>query len=185
MTLAIPPTPFTPEDLLKLEDQGLFELVDGRLVEKQMSSESSKVAGRITHFILSFLEMVEKGDVYPEQTFRCFPDQPNLVRRPDIAVIVGEHAADVEATGHVTVVPDLAIEIVSPNDLIEDFEEKLADYRSAGVRLVWQVSPLHRVIRVYRPDRTLQEFAEGDVITGETVLPGFSIHVRKLFVKEK
>ncbi len=73
MTIANPQSLYTPDDLLHLEDEGLFELVDGKLVEKQMSSIASQTAGLITATLINFVNASKSGDVvYPEQSFRCF-----------------------------------------------------------------------------------------------------------------
>jgi len=79
---------YTPDDVLRLENEGLYELVDGPLVEKQTSSLASKTAGIITARLIAFLTPRRGGTVYPEQSFRFFPLDPDLVRRPDIAVVV-------------------------------------------------------------------------------------------------
>jgi Uma2 family endonuclease len=170
----------TPDDLLRLEDEGLFELVDGKLVEKRMSSLASKTAGIITHRLLSFAEQGRLCEVYPEQAFRCFPEAPDLIRRPDIAVVVAPRLAGVPEEGHVPISPDLAIEVVSPSDSVYELDEKLADYRAAGIKLVWVVNPKARVVRVHRLDHSVSELQEGDVLSGESVLPGFSIPVGDL-----
>ena len=84
------------------------------------------------------------------------------------------------AEGHIRIAPDLAIEVVSPNDKVYVLDQKLAEYRDAGVKLIWVVNPNSRNIRVYRLDHTFAEFLENDTITGESVIPGFSILVSEL-----
>ena len=63
----------TPDDVLKLEGRGLFELVDGQLVEKQMASEANWVAGRITYYLTAHVLETKSGEVLPGQTYRVFP----------------------------------------------------------------------------------------------------------------
>src|SRR6185437_13703545 len=115
MTVSLPPVRFAPDDILKLEGEGLYELVDGKLVEKQMSSLASKTATRIIHRLSTWSDDFQRGEIYPEQSFQCFPNDADLIRRPDVAVIVAERLADVPDEGHVPIAPDLAIEVVSPN----------------------------------------------------------------------
>ena len=182
-TVAAPPR-FTPDDLLHMEDRGLYELVDGQLVEKPISSLSRETAGVITIGLGIFLRQNRLGVLYPEQTFQCFPDDPDLVRRPDIAFVSRERVGGVSETGHVKISPDLAIEVISPNDTIYELDEKLADYRSAGVKLVWVVDPKWKTVRIHRADRTVSELFAGDTLGGEQVLPGFSVAVDDLIPKQ-
>lgn len=179
-TTMVAQTPITPSDLLDLEDEGLFELVGGKLVEKSMSSLASRTAGVITIRLGIHNEQSRFGEIYPEQSFQCFPEDSDLIRRPDIAFITSDRLAGVEEQGHVTVAPDLAIEVVSPNDKIYELDEKLEDYWSAGVKIVWVVNPKFRWIRVHLPDRSVVELHEADTLTGGAVLPEFSTLVREL-----
>jgi Uma2 family endonuclease len=185
MTLANVPTPFTPDDLLNLESEGLFELVDGKLVKKQMSSVASETAGIAFARLFNFLEKSGGGIPYPEQTFQCFPHDPSLVRRPDVAFVTADRLAQVAPEGHITIAPDLAVEVVSPTDKIYELDEKLADYRAAGVKLVWVINPNSRVLKIHRINHTYEELKETDTLSGESILPGFSVLVRDMLPKVK
>ena len=181
MTTTSAPTRFTPDDLLRLENDGLFELVDGQLVEKQMSSIASKTANRIAYHLSNWTQGFQRGEVFPEQSFQCFPNDPGLIRRPDVALILADRLGSVPDEGHVPIAPDLAIEVISPNDKIYELDTKLVDYRSAGVKLVWVVNPDVRTVRVHRLDHTVTELHETETLTGESLLPGFSVLVKELF----
>jgi len=185
MSLAIEKTRFTPSDVLDLESEGLYELVDGKLVEKQMSSLASKTAGNITAELYNFLKKSQGGDVFPEQTYQCFPDDRDLVRRPDVSVIVASRLPQVPDEDHIPIAPDLAIEVVSPGDKIYELDEKLDDYRAAGVKLVWVVNPNSRLVHVYGVDGFTALLRETDTLTGEPVLSGFSITVGELLPARK
>ena len=164
-----------------MEDDGLFELVDGKLVQKEMSSLANRTAGIITTRLSIFNTQSKSGYVvYPEQTFQCFPHDPSLVRIPDVAVIVVNRLAAVPEEGHVPIAPDLAVEVISPNDRIYKFERKLVDYRKAGIKLVWEVNPKFRFIRVHHLDRPPERLEETGTLIGTPVLPGFSVLVRDL-----
>ena len=121
------------------------------------------------------------GDVLPEQTFRCFPDEPAAVRRPDVAFIAAGRVPSPRPSGHVGVRPDLAVEVTSPNDEVDELELKLADYRSAGIPLVWVVISAVRLVRVLRLDGSVTHLRDGDTLDGGTVLPGFTVAVVDLF----
>ncbi len=71
--------------------------------------------------------------------------------------------------------------MVSPNDTVYQLDDKLADYRAAQIPLVWVVDPKARTVRVRRIGQPTIELEETDILTGEPVLPGFSIVVRNFF----
>jgi Uma2 family endonuclease len=180
MTAVQPKSQFTPDDLVRMEDDGLFELVDGKLVEKQMGYLANWTAGRVTKVLSIHADKADLGVVVPEQSFRCFPNEPERIRRPDVAFITASRAVDLPDEGYLPIAPDIAIEVVSPTDLIYDLDEKLADYRSAGVKLVWVINPKSRTVRIHRPDHSVTELDESGMLTGESILPDFSVAVTEI-----
>jgi Uma2 family endonuclease len=181
MTVFLPPTRFTPDDVQQLEHDGLYELVDGKLVEKPMSSEANEVAWIIGGHFFVFFRQTNAGKAYPEQTYQCFPHDPDLIRRPDLSVVITARLSSVNKVGHVTIAPDIAIEVVSPNDKVFELDEKIADYKSAGVKAIWIVDSKARTVRVIRPGEPTIELEAHQTLTGDPVLPGFSVPVADLF----
>lgn len=78
------------------------------------------------------------------------------------------------------VVPDLVVEVVSPNDLFHDVEEKVAEYLTAGVQLVWVVDPIAKMAYVHRQDASSDRVLANDTLSGEDVLPGFECRITDL-----
>jgi len=174
---------FTPDDLLMLEGgDELFELVDGKLVEKKMSAASGEVVVMIVTELQLFLRVSPIARVTTEATFACFESRPSTVRRPDAAVVLSSRIEPkLWAEGHMTIPPDIAIESLSPGNTVLDVDDKIDDYRSAGVRLVWVLKPERRAAHVYRLDGSEIPLREDDTLTGENILPGFSVRVGDLF----
>lgn len=83
--------------------------------------------------------------------------------------------------GWATIPPDLAVEVVSPNDIVYQLEDKLEDYRKVGVPLVWVVFPNLRTVRVYRADGSTSFLREDEELSGEDIIPGFRCSVREIF----
>ncbi|HEX6983785.1 MAG TPA: Uma2 family endonuclease, partial [Planctomycetaceae bacterium] len=81
---------YTADDLLAMPDGDRYELVDGELVETPVSEESSLIAGWIAYLLNAFILPKRSGFVIPEQSYRCFPDDPNKVRRPDVSFLRAE-----------------------------------------------------------------------------------------------
>jgi Uma2 family endonuclease len=186
MTLSSAP-PFTPEDLLRLPDAVNYELVDGKLVERNMGMESSEIAVRIAILIGLYLRDHPTGRLFgADASYQCFKDAPDKVRKPDVSFVrAGRLPGDKAPKGHSRVPPDLAVEVSSPGDLVYEIEEKVAEYLAAGVPLVWVVHPPTRTVRIHRPRTSTRgpvaELNDQDTLTGEEVLPGFSCPVRSLF----
>jgi Uma2 family endonuclease len=82
--------------------------------------------------------------------------------------------------GWLTVVPDLVAEVVSPGDEAEDLEQKLLDYREAGIPLIWVIYPKTRSAQVLTPDARLDVDPDG-VLDGRDILPGFTCALADLF----
>jgi Uma2 family endonuclease len=187
MNIITPTAPVTPEDLLNLPDSVSYELVNGKLVERNMGMESSEIAARIVFLIALFLRDKKLGRLFgADASYQCFPDAPNKVRKPDVSFIrSGRLPGDRSPQGHGRIAPDLAIEVVSPGDLSYEIEEKVAEYLQAGVPLVWVVYPPTRRVRIHRspssPLGSVSELSDKETITGEDVLPGFSCAVQEFF----
>lgn len=77
--------------------------------------------------------------------------------------------------------PDLAVEVVSPNDSASQVSEQVRAWLGFGTRLVWVVEPRTQTVAVYRPDGTAQVLGVGDTLRGEDVRPGFEYELSRLF----
>jgi len=177
----------TPEDLLALPDAVNYELVDGQLVERAVGFESSEIAARIIILLGTFLRGKHLGRLAgADGSYQCFPDSPKKVRKPDVSFIrTGRLVNDRSPQGHCPIAPDLAIEVISPEDIADDLEEKIVEYLNVGVPLIWIVSPTARNVRVLRS--ALHGggvvLTSTDTITGEDVIPGFSCTVGEFFAE--
>jgi Uma2 family endonuclease len=181
MTLAAPQPRFTPDDVLRLEDEGLYELVNGRLIEKKISPLVSQAMSRAAARLVNFGESAKTGDaVYIALSIQCFAHDPDLVRRPEIAVIVADRLDAIPADGHVPIAPDLAVEVISPDETMYEFEQRLVDYQEAKISLVWEVNPKFRFVRIHRLDRDAERLNESATLTADPILPGFSVLVSEL-----
>jgi Uma2 family endonuclease len=83
--------------------------------------------------------------------------------------------------GHGRIAPDLAVEVVSPNDRAKDLVSKLQDFRNAGIPLTWVLYPETQTVQVHRLDGSMTTLNCGDFLEGENILPGFRVEVSELF----
>jgi|SRR5579871_3028802 len=183
MSILTPPTLVTPEDLLSLPDGDSYELVDGKLVERHMGLESSKIALRIAFLIARFLQDTKLGELFgSDASYQCFPQYPGEVRRADLTFIrQGRFEGGRLPKGHCKIPPDLAVEVISPGDLAYDVEEKVSMYLKAGVRSVWVVYPPTQVVRVHRRG-AVTELTTDDTIAEPELLPDFECKVAEFFI---
>jgi len=77
--------------------------------------------------------------------------------------------------------PDLAAEILSPEDTGAAMHKKLLEYFADGTRLAWVVDPENRSVLVYRSPDTSTLLRAGDYLDGQDILPGFTFPVSDLF----
>ena len=184
MIVATHTRPYTPADLLVMPDGNRYELIDGELVEQNVSTWSSFVAGKVYVRLQCFCEGRSLGWVFPEGTsYQCFPHAPERVRRAAASFIQGGRLTGSVAAeaGHTLIAPDLAVEVVSPGDLAYEVDAKVQDYLRAGVRLVWVVNPQVRTVEVHRTHSAGLILREQDELDGEDVLPDFRCKVGDFF----
>jgi Uma2 family endonuclease len=184
MTDNVIPAVIELEDLLRMPDGDHYELIDGRPREKATGAESDEIASTLTTLIKTFVRQSKLGHVYGSQTgYRCFPVKPKLVRKPDTSfVAAGRLPGDKTPKGDIDIVPDLVVEVASPNDTYEELAVRVADFKGAGVKLIWVVSPETKTVLIRRLEGTCVELDEAGTLSGEGVLPGFACPVAELFV---
>lgn len=177
-------TSFTPDDLLSMTDGPVYELVGGQLVERPVSALSSSVATILIGMLSEFVRRNRLGIVFaPDRGYQCFPADPAMVRKPDLSFVRRGRFAGELPEGHIRFAPDLAVEILSPNELAYDVDEKAEQYLAAGVRLVWVMNPVVRTVRVQQPGAPGVLLREQDALDGGEALPGFSCPIRKIFAR--
>jgi len=174
----------TPDDLLNMKDEGKgFELVDGHLVEQHVSVLSCLVSGMVHALLAAYCHPRQLGWVFPQESgFQYDPTAPKKVRKPDAAFIRQDRLPESEwNAGYCRIVPDLAVEVISPNDTFDEVDMKVQEYLRLGVQIVWVVSLRTRQVYVHRRDGTMAKVQEGEELSGEDVVPGFRCAVSRLF----
>jgi Uma2 family endonuclease len=179
----MPQATMTAEEFLKWPEADFYELVDGVPVEMHMGAKSSYIGGLLYCRIQMFLFSNPLGWAFPQETsYQCLPGRPNVVRKPDASFVRrGRFPNEELPDGHIRLAPDLAVEVVSPNDLYYEVEEKVSEYRRAGVLLMWIVCPPTRNVLIRRGDGSCGEVNLAGELSGEQVLPGFTCRVADLF----
>jgi Uma2 family endonuclease len=175
---------FTPEDLLALANAEGYELVEGRFVQKKSTTWAAYIAGRIARELSDFVENHRLGWVFGTgASLQCFEHDASLVYRPAVSFFRGDRlsADEVKMPGHLRLAPDLVVEVLAPDDLAYDIDTKVANYRKAGVKLIWLVNPDRCTVSIYRKTANIYRLRPHDELSGDDVLPGFHCRVADLF----
>ena len=160
---------------------GRCELIEGAVIHLSPSSAGHGMyTGRLHIHLGHFVSENNLGEVFAAETgFR--EGQKQTVRAPDIAFIQTARLPD-NPTGFSETMPDLLVEVVSPNDRMSEVSAKTAWWlKQPGVRLVWEVEPESRQVTAYRPDGTARVYGESDSLNGGDVVRGFSLELKRLF----
>lgn len=182
MTTATAPNTLTPLEVARLSDEDgkLYEMVHGTLVEKPaMSTLSNWIGTRVAHKLSTAYE-TEIAYVIQEQPTYCFTD-PGHMRRPDVLLIWSQRLPEGLSERELHVAPDFVAEVVSPTNSWSDIRNRVEEYLTAGVSLVWVIEPGFRSVHAYRKDGSVSLYRAGDTIRDEPLLPGFSVRVVEMF----
>jgi len=179
------PKIWTDDELMSLPDGNRYELINGELVDMGNS-------GALHGYVCSILVMALMNYILPRKlgiildSSTAFTMQNGNKRSPDISFVSKEKLQGLEELpdGFLDGAPDLAIEVLSPNNTIAEIHQKLVEYFENGSRLVWVINLKQHYVLVYRsakePDRLLKQ---SDSLDGEEVIAGFTMPLSELFQK--
>lgn len=157
------------------------ELSEGELIRMPPGGmEHSHIGVFLIRVLGDFVEKGKLGAVFgPDAGFRL---DEHTVRAPDVSFVAQARVTEIGIpTGFWPGAPDLAVEVMSPGDSESDLLRKIQEYFRAGTRMVWAVFPQVRQVYVYRGPKQVRILEEGDALSGEDVLPGFSLPAAKIF----
>jgi Uma2 family endonuclease len=174
----------TAGELMRLPRDGMrHELVRGALRTMPPGSWGhGRDSSKLDRSLGNHVEAYGLGEVATNEPGFLLTTNPDTVRAPDVAFVRRERLdqADPER-GYYPGPPDLAVEVISPNDLYTDVDEKVAEWLEYGTRLVLVVNPRRKSVAVHRPGRDVRMLGVEDMLDGEDVVPGWSLAVRDLF----
>jgi Uma2 family endonuclease len=185
MTTVISPVVPRSRPQGRIDDEPLYEIIDGEPVElPPRSILVSRIASKLHASLGVHLLGNPVGEVLTLTLFRL-PLPMNRNRRPDVAFVSAQTIAQAPAQpgsdNAWAILPALMVEVVSPHDVAEDIIERLNEYFAAGTKLVWVVYPTQRLIYVYESPRQVGILGEADELDGGIVLPSFRIAIASLF----
>lgn len=172
----------TPADMLAVESEGC-ELVEGTLVEKPVGQEESFLGMWVGMVVNLFVTTHNLGYVTGEGGFYELPG--GTVRGPDVAFTRWDRLPGrARPRGPIPLsCPDFVVEVLSPSNTPGEMGLKRREYFGGGVRLVWEIDPRARTVRVYTSETVFTDHTAADTLTGDPVLPGFTLPLAPLFAE--
>jgi Uma2 family endonuclease len=171
-------TLITEAEFQRLPDDGNHhELDEGELI---VMPPPRFRHGVVQSTVAAALHSAAKGQgfVLTESGYRL---APGTVRGPDVSFISEKRRPDVSWDGYCNFGPDLAVEILSPDDTARNLQRKIAQYLAAGTQIVWVLDPKSTTVTIYRRDAPFRTLGPDDVLDAPGVLPEFSVKVAALF----
>jgi Uma2 family endonuclease len=174
---------WTEKKLMQLPDDGhVYELVGGELQMSQAGFEHGEIMTKVIVPLGAYVQAQKLGVVVGAST--GFRMKTGNTRSPDVSFVAKARLRGRRPTKKFFQgAPDLAVEIISPNDLWIRATQKIAELFANGARLAWVINPADQTVLVYhsaQPDRILKA---GDLLDGEQVVPGFTFPVAELFAE--
>ena len=183
--MSVVPSPklYTAEDLEQLSAQGhRYELVRGALQPMSPTSEEhGNATYLLTLYLGLFIEEHQLGRGYAAETGFLIARDPDTVLAPDFAFVSRERHPETVAKTFAPFVPDLVLETRSAGDTKAQAARKVERWLQAGVKMALDLDPKARVLTVYRPGAEPRVLRIEDELSGEDVLPGFTLPLAKLF----
>ena len=162
-----------------------FYVIDGELFEMSPANRlHGRLAIRIGMFIGIFLEEHNLGEVNAEVGYYA-PDDRRTLLAPDVAFVSHARVSQAPEEKFVPLMPDLAIEIVSPSNSLRQIRRKAQIYLDHDASLVWIVRPSEKGVDVCRSAAGsrlgIKSVRGTDILSGEDILPGFELELTRLF----
>jgi Uma2 family endonuclease len=180
------PEMMTADELLRLKlPNKRTELVRGRLVVREPAGfQHGVIAAAIAHHLREFVAAEGLGVVVAAETGFKLTATPDTVRAPDCGFVSKARIPEPMPRGYFPLSPDLAVEVLSPDDRPGEVLSKVADWLRAGSVVVWVINPERRSARVYRADGSESFVTEGEWLDGEQLLPGFVLPLSKILTPQ-
>ena len=143
--------------------------------------EHGRIVALVSAPLIDFVKEHALGVVTGAETGFQIGHDPDTVRAPDVAFVRAERVPPAPTPGFFQGPPDLAVEVLSPNDRASDLLAKVQHWLDAGCRAVWVVDPARHTVSVYRRGAEMVVFGTADELAGDDVVPEFSLPVAEIF----
>jgi len=139
------------------------------------------IEGIIAALLIFFVKRYQLGKVLTGEIGIYTRRNLDTVRAADVAFISNERYTQVQSDSYLDIAPELVVEVLSPHDNWQTVQEKIEEYFSIGVKLIWIVNPKQNQIQLFRSPAEMRLLKADDMLSGEDVLPGFEVTVAEIF----
>ena len=172
----------TAEQLLHTSGLDRCELVRGELIMRTPAGfEHGRITVNVTAPLATYLRRNPIGTLTGAETGFVIGRDPDTVRAPDVGLVFNARLPAEPVKGFFPGAPDLAVEVLSPDDRAGEVLEKVRDWLAAGSRAVWVVDPRTHTVTMHRGPSQVVILSQTDTLRDEDLLPGFSVPVAELF----
>jgi Uma2 family endonuclease len=159
-----------------------FELERGEIVETPSPGElHGVICFLIVRLLGNYAFQRGKGFLCSNDTGLLVESNPDTVRGPDVMLFAESRALEQMSRKFSDKVPELVVEVLSPNDQTTKTNRRISQYLARGVPIVWLVDPEVHSVTIFRPDRAHVVLDETEEITGGEILPDLRIRVAEMF----
>ena len=165
---------------IEREPDYLYEVVDGQIVEKLVGRKEVILANVLNEMLVAFLKANVLGRSFVEADYWLPPK--NNMRKPEVSFVSKARwpENEDELENGSPLVPDLAVEVVSPSNQYDDIDEKIGEYFAAGVLEVWVVSRRFRHVMIHESGGAVRKWNDRETLISK-VLPGLELSLAELF----
>ena len=175
-------TLLTGEEVFALGDIGCFELVKGKIIRMPLTGHPhGYIEVNFAIELGNFVRQHKLGRVLAGEVGIYTERNPDTVRGADVAFISNERLSKVKSESYLDIAPELIVEVKSPSDRWNKIEEKLAEYFAIDVKMVWVAEPKRKMVHVYHSLTDVKHLTKDEKLSGEEILPGFSVLVADFF----
>ncbi len=172
----------TAEYVLHHPELGRCELIRGELIRMPFAgAEHGSIVSNVGAALWAYVSRAGLGGVFAAGTGFHIAHDPDTVQAPDVAFVARERLPSPLPQGFFPGPPDLAVEVVSPDDRQGKVVGKVQNWLDAGCRLVWVVDPRRQTVSVHQSGSEPRILGLPDTLTGDPLLPGFSLAVADIF----
>jgi Uma2 family endonuclease len=167
-------------DNYPFEEDKRYELDEGELIEMTRPAyKHNRILANLQYAVESFLRQNRVGEALISENLYALA--PLIRRAPDLAIILGDRRAELENAKVIPIVPEIAVEVLSPGESPRMIHRKLRQYFEAGVKEVWLIDPETREVEIWTGTQLPERELGGDDQITSQWLPGFALKLADLF----
>ncbi len=164
---------------LRLERTSLGELIVNPPTGGESSQRNFSIIGQLANWLEANPDL---GEGFDSSTGFILPN--GAIRSPDASWVQRERWETLTASqrrGFVPLCPDFVVELRSASDSLTKLQEKMQEYLENGARLGWLINPQNQQVEIYRPGQEVEILEHPIELSGENVLPGFILNLRRIW----